>query len=641
MGFYHKLATTNIHQNRKFYYPYIFSAIFTSCLFYIVRSLYYSESLAQRPTLSTFMSMGTYVIMIFATIFLLYGNSFVIKNRKKEISLYNILGMEKRHVMVMMLLETMIVAAVSIISGVILGVLLGQLMDLLITNLIHASIQFELTVSLKGIIETALLYLAIFLVSMTINVLSVQLTKPIELLKGGNVGEKEPKTKLITTIIGLVALGAGYYIALTITDPVLAIALFFVAVILVMIGTYCLFTAGSITLLKLLRKNKRYYYQTRHFTAISGLLYRMKQNAIGLANICILCTCVLVTFSSTYCMYIGIQESVDGQCPADQIMVGYTVEVENNFEEIATAQLQDLDYHDYFAFDLLDTVGIYHDGHVVLETTSNDSFNDTININALSQDTFNQGFKNNVELKSNQVVLYTSFDYQEGDIWIDGVDYQVMGTFADPRIMVGNYYAPRQMAIIFANDQIENVPALTELIPGYAIGFDSEDPKLEATVATIENEFFNREGSRSVTFLNRDAQLQDSYEVLGSLLFIGIFMSVMFLMAAILIIYNKQLSEGYEDQNKFEILQNVGMSQKEVKQAIRSQVLVFFFLPLIVAIIHLAFAFPLILRVLKMVLLGNVQTYFTVTIISVAVLAAIYCLVYLFTARIYYQIVKK
>ncbi len=641
MGFYHKLARTNINQNRKFYYPYIFSAIFTSCLFYIVRSLYYSESLANRPTLSTFMSMGTYVIMIFATVFLLYGNSFVIKNRKKEISLYNILGMEKRHVMVMMLLETMIVAAVSIIAGVIMGILLGQLMDLLITNLIHAPIEFALSVSFKGILETALLYLTIFLVSMAVNVLSVQLTKPIELLKGGNIGEKEPKTKLITTMIGLVALGAGYYIALTITDPVLAIALFLVAVILVMIGTYCLFTAGSITLLKLLRKNKRYYYQTRHFTAISGLLYRMKQNAIGLANICILCTCVLVTFSSTFCMYIGIQESVDGQCPADQIMVGYAREVENNFEEIATAHLQDLDYYDYFSFDLLDTIGIYHDGHVVLEATSSDSFNDTINLNALSQDTFNQGFNQSIELQSNQVVLYTSFDYQEDDIWIDGVDYQVVGTFVDPRIMVGNYYAPRRMAVIFANGQIATIPALTELIPGYAIGLNSDDPKLEATVDTIKNEFFNQEGPRSVTFLNHDAQLQDSYEVLGSLLFIGIFMSVMFLMAAIMIIYNKQLSEGYEDQNKFEILQNVGMSQKEVKQAIKSQVLVFFFLPLIVAIIHLAFAFPLILRVLRMALLGNVQTYFIITIITVAFLAAIYCLVYLLTARTYYQIVKK
>ncbi len=394
-------------------------------------------------------------------------------------------------------------------------------------------------------------------------------------------------------------------------------------------------------MLKLLRKNKRYYYQTRHFTAISGLLYRMKQNAIGLANICILCTCVLVTFSSTFCMYIGIQESVDGQCPADQIMVGYTREVENNFEEIATAHLQDLDYYDYFAFDLLDTIGIYHDGHVVLETTSSDSFNDTINFNALSQDTFNQGFNQNIELKSNQVVLYTSFDYQEGDIWIDGVDYQVVGTFVDPRIMVGNYYAPRRMAVIFANDQIASIPALTELIPGYAIGLNSDDSKLEATVDTIKKEFFYQEGARSGTFLNRDAQLQDSYEVLDSLLFIGIFMSVMFLMGAIMIIYNKQLSEGYEDQNKFEILQNVGMSQKEVKQAIKSQVLVFFFLPLVVAIIHLAFAFPLILRVLRMALLGNVQTYFTVTIISVAVLATIYCLVYLFTARTYYQIVKK
>lgn len=587
------------------------------------------------------MSMETYIIMIFATIYLLYANSFVLKNRKKEISLYNILGMEKRHVMVMMLVETMIVATVSIITGVIMGILFGQLMDLLITNLIHAPIQFSLTISFEGIGETILFYLAIFLASMVVNLLSVQLTNPIELLKGGNMGEKEPKTKLVTTIFGLLALGTGYFIALTITDPVLAITLFFVAVILVMIGTYCLFTAGSITLLKLLRKNKHYYYQTRHFTAISGLIYRMKQNAIGLANICILCTCVLVTFSSTFCMYIGIQETVDGQCPADQIMVGYTSDIENNFKEIASAHLKDLDYHDYFAFDLLDTVGVYNDGHVMLETTSSNSFNDVVNINALSQDTFNRGFNQNIVLTANQVWLYTSFDYEESDIWIDGVDYQVTGTFNDPRIMVNNYYAPRRMAIIFANDKIETIPALTELVPGYAIGFDSDDPNLETTVGAIETEFFNQEGSRSILSLNHEAQLQDSYEVLGGLLFIGIFMSVMFLMAAILIIYNKQLSEGYEDQNKFEILQNVGMSHKEVKQAIRSQVLVFFFLPLIVAIIHLVFAFPLILRVLKLFLLANIKTYFTVTIISVVILSAVYSFVYLFTAKTYYQIVKK
>ena len=313
MRFYLKLALGNIKKNKKLYSSYFISTIFSITLYFIIKTVGNSPTLKGHDSITMFLNLGGYVIALFSLIFLLYTNSFVIKNRKKEISLYHILGMEKRNVRSMMLLETIVIALISLVSGIVMGMLLSQITSVIILRIIHKSIHFSLIFSIDAFIKTIIIFSIIFFLSLIYNISVVVRSNPIELLKGQNIGEKEPKTKIFLTLLGIIALGAGYYIALSITDPMQAMVSFFVAVILVMIGTYCLFTAGSIALLKFLKSRRNFYYQPTHFTSISGLLYRMKQNAVGLANICILCTCVLVTLSSTICLYKGIQDSIKRQ----------------------------------------------------------------------------------------------------------------------------------------------------------------------------------------------------------------------------------------------------------------------------------------------------------------------------------------
>ena len=291
MRFYLKLALGNIKKNKKLYSSYFISTIFSITLYFIIKTVGNSPTLKGQDSITMFLNLGGYVIALFSLIFLLYTNSFVIKNRKKEISLYHILGMEKRNVRSMMLLETIVIALISLVSGIVIGMLLSQITSVIILRIIHKSIHFSLIFSIDAFIKTIIIFSIIFFLSLIYNISVVVRSNPIELLKGQNIGEKEPKTKIFLTLLGIIALGAGYYIALSITDPIQAMVSFFVAVILVMIGTYCLFTAGSIALLKFLKSRRNFYYQPTHFTSISGLLYRMKQNAVGLANICILCTC--------------------------------------------------------------------------------------------------------------------------------------------------------------------------------------------------------------------------------------------------------------------------------------------------------------------------------------------------------------
>ncbi|MEG0276291.1 MAG: FtsX-like permease family protein, partial [Coprobacillus sp.] len=313
--FYPRLAFTNIKKNAKLYIPYLITSMFTVSMYYIMHSLSVNTSFINDPnssgTLLLVLNLGTWVMMIFSIIFLFYINSFLIKRRKKEIALYNILGMEKRHVMIMMFCETFITTLISIVGGLLLGLLLSKLAYLFLVNLIHVSTAMAFEISIPSVIQTLCIFIPIYVAAYLFNVVQVKVSNPIELLRGGEVGERQPKSKWILTIFGLIALGTGYYIAQNTQDPIMALMLFFVAVILVIIGTYCLFTAGSISILNLLKKNKKFYYQTRHFTSVSQMMYRMKQNAVGLASICILYTCILVMLSSTVSLYVSIQDSAE------------------------------------------------------------------------------------------------------------------------------------------------------------------------------------------------------------------------------------------------------------------------------------------------------------------------------------------
>lgn len=637
MKFYLKLALGNIKKNKKLYSSYFISTIFSIALYFIIKTVGNSPTLKGQDSITMFLNLGGYVIALFSLIFLFYTNSFVIKNRKKEISLYHILGMEKRNVRSMMLLETIVIALISLVSGIVIGMLLSQITSVIILRIIHKSIHFSLIFSIDAFIKTIIIFSIIFFLSLIYNISVVVRSNPIELLKGQNIGEKEPKTKIFLTLLGIIALGAGYYIALSITDPMQAMALFFVAVILVMIGTYCLFTAGSIALLKFLKSRRNFYYQPTHFTSISGLLYRMKQNAVGLANICILCTCVLVTLSSTICLYNGIQDSVDRHCYMDgNIIINNSTHPEQVYQDVKEA-LKGKKYNTLYSLPVYSYNAQLKKNQVKLNTYD---YNNLACVNIVSLEDYNHHLHQNISLDSSEALLYSYENYDYRTITLQGVPFTIKEQIKNRQVQTNHCYASHNLTIILTENTLKQFHLKNQT---YFIGFNASNKVVKETINKIfDVDYTNSLGENY--FLRSQNSFEDEkviYEIYSSLLFIGIFLSIMFLVAAIVIIYNKQISEGFEDQNKFEILQNVGMSQKEVKQTIQFQVLIFFFVPLIVAIIHLAFAYPLILRILKRLLQSDKNIYLVSTAGCIIGLVIIYTIVYLMTSKAYYRIVKR
>ena len=408
MKFYLRLALRNIKKNKKLYSSYFISTIFSIALYFIIKTVGNSPTLKGQDSITMFLNLGGYVIALFSLIFLFYTNSFVIKNRKKEISLYHILGMEKRNVRSMMLLETIVIALISLVSGIVIGMLLSQITSVIILRIIHKSIHFSLIFSIDAFIKTIIIFSIIFFLSLIYNISVVVRSNPIELLKGQNIGEKEPKTKIFLTLLGIIALSSGYYIALSITDPMQAMVLFFVAVILVMIGTYCLFTAGSIALLKFLKSRRNFYYQPTHFTSISGLLYRMKQNAVGLANICILCTCVLVTLSSTICLYNGIQDSIKRQFYMDGTITVTDSDYPDHVYEDVKGLLKNKKYDSLYTLSYYNYTGSLKKNKVHLNDYD---YNHLASINLISLEDYNHYFNQNLSLNNNEAYLYSYEGY--------------------------------------------------------------------------------------------------------------------------------------------------------------------------------------------------------------------------------------
>jgi len=650
--FYPRLALSNIKKNKQIYLPYLFSSAFTIAMYYIIHSLSvntgYQKLKVGKTMLPFIMNLGTWVVMIFSVIFLFYINSFLMKRRKKEIALYNILGMEKKHVMIMMFFETVMTSLFSIIIGILIGIIFSKLMFLLMMNIAHLN-TFDFMIPIDSIIFTIEIYFTIFIISYLFNVIQIRLANPITLLRGSETGEKEPKTKWLLTLIGFVSLIAGYYIAQTIVDPGEAMLLFFVAVILVIVGTYSLFTAGSITLLKMLKKNKLYYYQTKHFTAVSQMIYRMKQNAVGLASICILCTCILVMLSSTVSLYISIQDSsnmlVNEQLVAtiyqtseNQILTKekaneITQDIKQDFKKQGIKTTSFIKKRCYFLS------GTYKNNEI--ESGGYDEKNYS-QFTVMSLTEFNETYNVNEKLQDNEVLIACNFTDLKQSIKINGQNFNIKKIVDQPYFLEQeNKDIEKCISIVFASEDIiqpifyeedDNVHTMERL------SIDFEDIKMTEKAIDIIQDHAPED---SYIYLSSQYELQNEYfEVFGGLFFLGIFLGILFLMAAILMMYYKQLSEGYEDQKRYEIMQNVGMSQKEVKQSIRSQVLIFFFLPLVVAMIHMAFAFKMIVKMFSFLVVSQPSLFMTCTIASMIALIIIYSIVYALTAKVYYKIVS-
>ena len=637
---YEKLAVTNLKNNRKTYVPYIFTGVLTVMMFYIIDALSRGKGITQ-DTLKICLQYATGVIVVFAVIFLFYTNSFLIKRRKKEIGVYNILGMGKRHIARMMAVETILTAGISILGGLVFGIIFGKLMYLLLLKILHNSVDMQFSVNGTAIVQTVILFAGIFLLTYLYNILQIQLVNPVELLHGGNQGEKEPKSRWLLVIVGVAALGNGYWIALTTEAPLEALLKFFVAVVCVIIGTYALFIAGSIVVLKILRKNKAYYYNPKHFTSVSGMIYRMKQNGAGLANICVLSTMVLVMVSTTVSLYAGMEDILDSRFPRDVSIV--CNEADTNKEE--TLQRLIKEQCEKAGVKITDRVRYrYGSMNAVLKGNNLEKVeqyypdNHFYYVEMITQEEYNRIEKQNVSLKEQEILTYTTNGKcGKKQINIAGQNYQVKKELSEmtsqPKSTAEMY---KTLYIVFANaEQIERIESFS-----YADKFNlkGDDGKQKETLEQIQNEFYEKfpDGTMESRMLSRSS----FYELYGGLFFIGIYLGSMFIMATVLIIYYKQISEGYDDRERYQIMQKVGMSKKEVKRSIRSQVLSVFFLPLIVAVIHVAVAFKVMTKILGVLNLTNVLLFAVCTIITIAVFAVFYIIVYSITAKEYYRIVN-
>ena len=641
-NFFPRLALVNLLRNSRYYGPYLISCGALAAMYYILRFLTWNEviqTVRGAVYLQLMMSIGCFVVALFSAVLLLYANSFVMKRRQRELGLYNILGLEKRHIAALCFWETLLCAAAVIPGGIAAGILLSKLILLLLLKLVQLPVQFGFSVSVRGMGETAALLGVLFLLALVWNLLRLGRSRPIELLHSDSAGEREPKTKRLLAVLGLAALLGGYAIAVTTRNPVDALMLFFVAVILVMIGTYCLFTAGSIVLLKRLRANKGFYYQTRHFTAVSGLLYRMKQNAVGLANICILACMVLVTVSGTLCLYLGAETSLDSKYP-DDILVTQTLE--DGVDPIETLdlvrrivadagrQVRDLRYEQSASFHAR------FSGNTLLTDMSQSGL--LTEVTVLTAGEYSRLTGESVTLEENEVLACADGDFQLPEIFFyEETPIRVKARLdsfpAGDSAIVTNEVTLGLVADGALAEHLTDMDLARRTFRIHLNTDGTESEKLACAKAILAVS----DGNYGVA--SRQEMAEEFYAMYGGFLFLGIFLGLLFLMATVLIIYYKQISEGYEDQRRYQIMQQVGMSRREVVVSIRGQILLVFFLPLLAAGLHILAAFPMLCRILELFGLYDVGLFALCTAGTLAVFAAVYALVYGLTARTYERIV--
>lgn len=638
---YPKLAWMNIKKNKQTYIPYILTCICTMIMFYVMHAISLNDGLRSMPSsmsLQAILSMGVVVILIFSVIFLLYTNSFLIKRRKKELGLFNVLGMEKKHLALVLFFENLFTSLISLALGLLGGIVLNKLMFVILLRLLQFDIPLGFEINMACVEFTTQCFGLIFILTLICNLVQIFISKPIELLKGGQVGEKEPKTKWISAIIGVISLGIGYGIALLVETPLTAIPLFLVAVIFVMIGTYQLFTAGSIVVLKLLRKNKKFYYKKHNFIAISGMMYRMKQNAKGLANICILSTAVIVMLSTTVSLYVGMEESLHTQYPQDVFLHGNDVDDEKVnrinqllHEKINEYQIKVKDEFDYKSKGIIATL---KDGNYALGQNLS---SDVYSFGFISIEDFNRLEQTDIKLGVDEVLIFSiSGTYGKDSIMIDHQVYEIKEEFDEVSFQPKQDNSIFPVYLVIVND----IQSFGEEDVSYSVAFnvDNTDEVAVKLVDSLNTEF--RLNSIDAYVSGAASSRADFLMTYGGLFFLGIFLGTLFLMATVLIIYYKQISEGYDDKERFEIMQRVGMSKQEIRKTIRVQILMVFFLPLVFMMIHIAFAFPIITKLLALFGLMNTQLFMMATVGTIVVFALIYALIFSLTARTYYKIVE-
>lgn len=671
---YLRLAWSNLKNSRQFYLPYVIAGMLSAMMFYTMCAIQGNDGLSKMrggSSVQIVLYFGVVVVGVFVSIFLFYTNSFIMKRRKKELGVYNILGMEKIHVAKIMAWETVFSFLIAVVGGLITGIVFQKLLTMFLYRLTGLEAAIPFYISGWGCLHTAEMFGAIYVCILLYNLMQIRFSNPVELLHSGNTGEREPKTKIIQAVLGILCIVTGYYIAITTDNPVKAVSLFFVAVMLVIVGTYFLFNAGSIAFLKLLRKNKRYYYQTRHFTTVSGMIYRMKQNAVGLANICILSTMVLVVISMTVCMYAGIEDELKTQYPAELELIFYDPDGQ-----------QDAQAFDRMA-DEIERV-IKENGRVItgkqkgsyvgtavamtgnkitaLDRSAMD-FSNMYVLEIMTKDGFEEYMQETIpDIPDGSVAVMMDSVYEQDTIVMGNTEYPVEQSMKFPiRDAVSEFVGGSVILIVKDENALENMrkqlAAMETEAYGeertvdltYVMNFDmsgSGEEKIACANAVRErvSEWQNDETNPKTMRLDCNvisrAEGHIDYETSnGGLLFLGLFLGSMFLMITVLIIYYKQISEGYEDKERFAIMEKVGMSNEEVKATIRSQVRMVFFLPLATAACHLAAAYPMLKKLLALVSLYNGTLFAWCLAGTVLVFGLIYLAVFIITSKSYYKIV--
>lgn len=647
-SFYGSLALNNVKKNARNYVPYMLTCMISIMIFYIMAAIVHNPDVTKMlggASLRSLLGFGMWVVGFFSAIFLFYTNTFLIKQRKKELALYNILGMAKRHVGKMMFLETVFTSVVSLIAGLLFGILLGKLFFLLLLRVLAVEIPMEYQFSMDALILTAIVFGAIFFIVLICNLGRIRMANPIELMAGSKQGEKEPKTKWLLVVLGVLLTGIGYYMALTVVSPIKALAFFFAATLLVIAGTYLLFTAGSIALLKMLKKRKSFYYKTEHFIAVSGMLYRMKRNAAGLASICILSAMVLVTVSTTVSLWAGIKGIIDQKVPCDIQVRSYEPLSKQQAQRLNEQVEAALDKYDVrtgsmISYPCMTTYG-YEEGEALVpsETFSPDKELIQLYFVPLEGSRLEKDYGT---LENGEILIGGEETIDTDTLRIGSMEFEVKDGDSDFKAAMELGSIAKSYFILVQNrqtleeirDTLGNAFFSEKWYTG--VNIDSRDwDQAQKAAKNLQKNTGDR-----VNVQDRKTETLSLHTLYGGLLFVGIFLGLLFTIATVLIIYYKQITEGYEDSEGYHIMQKVGMSLGEIKRAIKSQILIVFFLPLVAAIFHVAAAFNMMSRLLMALQINNVWLFAAATAGTVLVFAVIYAAVYSLTAREYYRLVK-
>lgn len=672
-SFYFKIAKTNIKNNRKIYFPYILTSICMVMIMYVVSFLANDPMIAKKfaggATLQGLLKLGVYIIMIFSALFLFYTNSFITKRRKREFGLMSVLGMGKKNISLVMLWENIIVDFTSIAVGLVLGLLLSKLAQGVLFNILgESAAPLDFSVNLTDMLMTVLVFLVIFAVIFFDSIRQITFTNTIDLLHSSNKGEKEPKANYIMAVIGVVFLGVGYALSQLVQQAYSAISLFFVAVIFVIVGTYALFIAGSVALAKVLKKNKSYYYKPSHFVSVSGMTYRMKRNGAGLASICILSTMVLVMLSTTVCMFAGVEKTSQLRYPMDvTTMIGlsdgleeecavFEAEMHRKADNLGVKIEREVKYNTWNAYVEDKNTGVFRTGEASSEVNP-------VQLNFFSIDAYNDtnltGEK--ISLGDGEALILTyDYEYSFDTFEINDVKLSVKevkptnGNFTFLATLFSNSIP---QILVFTNDsaaelyrQVKNVSEGEKCYVNRYIGWDvsdCDDETLDQLCSDIRqiwldgNTAENTDWTLSTVYT--DTYVNDfNYQVAtyGGLFFLAIILGLVFISGTVLIMYYKQVTEGYEDAERYEIMKKVGMTEREIKKSINSQILTVFFAPLIAAGVHIAFAYNMIKLILRVMVAAAGSAFFYTTLICYAVFAVFYIAVYLITSKAYYRTIS-